>query len=371
MSACLPLSLAHAKRATKPGALIVAVLALACGWFAPTTVLGAETNPPAARKEGAADAKSSAAHLLQEYRDDLVLIEGKTGKASGFIADVKGRKYLVSNAHVLADIKSPRYRLLDNSPLKLGPAMVAIGHDIIMVNVLEGGRGIPTVPFGVAEARFGDEVVVPGNAGGESVVNPLPGEVVGIGADRIEISAPLEPGSSGSPIIHVRSGKAVGVATYLKIKPKLSLSGTNVSLEAKVRRFGYRLDTVQRWQVVDWTRFYAEADELRKIEHTSDELITALGDIGAASGLNQDRHLYDSRAISSAIDQYYLALNQAPGQASGAARNLLASLRAVSQSDVTGRRSFTYDCFRRRFEQEASMRKELIATLDKALENIP
>jgi hypothetical protein len=370
MSAILPLFVAHAKRATKLESLIVLMLAVQCGGLAPTTILGAEPTDPAARTDGATDDKTKAAQLLQDYRNDLVLIEGKTGRASGFIADVKGRKYLVSNAHVLANIKTPRYRLLDNSPLKLGAAMVAIGHDIIMVSVLEGGKGIPTVPFGEAEARFGDAVVVPGNAGGESVVNPLPGEVVGIGADRIEISARIEPGSSGSPIIHVRSGKAVGVATYLKIKPSLSSSGTNVSSENEVRRFGYRLDTVQRWQVVDWTRFYAEADEVRNIENTSDELETAFWDIGSASSSEQARHLYDSPAIRNAIDQYYLTIKQRPGQANGAARNLVASLRAVTQSDVAARRSFTYDFFRRRFEQEQAKRKEIITALDKLLENL-
>jgi hypothetical protein len=370
MSAIAPPFAARAKTARELESLIAAMLAIACGWFAPTTVWAAEATQPAPQKDGAAGPKTRAGQLLQDYRDDLVLIEGKSGKASGFIADIKGRKCLVSNAHVLAEIKTPRYKLLDNSLLRLGPAMVAIGHDIVMVNVLEGGKGIPTVPFGVAEARFGDEVVVPGNAGGESVVNPLRGEVVGIGADRIEISAPIEPGSSGSPIIHVRSGKAVGVASYLRIKPSLSRSGTNTLIEPKVRRFGYRLDTIQRWQVVDWNRFYAEADELRKIEHTSDELVTAFWDLGSASGANQDRHLYDSRAISSAIDQYFMAPKQGPGQASGAARDLLASLRAVSQSDVTSRRSFTYDCFQRRLEQETTLRKEIITTLDKALENL-
>jgi hypothetical protein len=307
---------------------------------------------------------------VQEYRNDLVLIEGKNGQASGFLADIKGRKYLVSNAHVLAEIKAPRYRLLDNSPLKLGPAMVAMGHDIIMINVIEGGKGIPTVPFGVAEARFGDRVVVPGNAGGESVVNPLQGEVVGIGADRIEVSAPIEPGSSGSPIIHVRSGKAVGVATYLKIKPSLSRSGANVSSKLELRRFGYRLDTVQRWEVVDWTRFYAQAEDVRKIENMTDELGIAFWDLGSASRSKQARHLYDSRAISSAIDQYYLALDQRPGEARDAVKNLLTSLRAVSKSDVAVRRRFTYDFFQRRFEEEQARRKEITTTLDKLPENI-
>jgi hypothetical protein len=370
MSSIPLLSAACAKRACKLESLILATVALACAWSAPTFLFGAETDHPAARTAGAADDKARAAQLLQDYRNDLVLIEGKTGNASGFIADVKGRKYLVSSAHVLADIKAPRYKLLDNSPLKLGPAMVAIGHDIIMVNVIQGGKGIPTVPFGVGEAHFGDSVVVPGNAGGESVVNPLHGEVVGIGADRIEISAPIEPGSSGSPIIHVSSGKAVGVATYLKIKPSLSPSGTNVWSEPTVRRFGYRLDTVQRWEVVDWTRFYAEADQTRKMEDTGDELVTAFLDAASASRSKQDRHLYDSRAISTAIDQYYLVLSQAPGEAKGAARNLVASLRAVSQSDIVPRPRFTYDYFRRRFEQEEAKRKEITTALDKVLENI-
>jgi hypothetical protein len=348
----------------------MATLALAYSCFAPTIIYGAETNHPATRNDGAADNKTRAAQLLQDYRDGLVLIEGKTGKASGFIADIKGRKYLVTNAHVLADITTPHFKLLDNSPLKLGPAMVAIGHDIIMVNVIEGGKGIPTVPFGAAEAQFGDEVVVPGNAGGESVVNPLLGTVVGIGSDRLEVNAPIEPGSSGSPIIHVSSGKAVGVATYLKIKPSFSPSATNMWSEPTVRRFGYRLDTVPRWEVIDWTRFYAEADQTRKIENTGDELVTAFVDAGSASSAKQARHLYDSRAISTAIDQYYLVLNQEPAEAKGAARNLIASLRAVSQSDVLPRPRFTYDFFRRRFEQEEAKRREINTALDKVLENM-
>ena len=168
----------------------------------------------------------------------------------------------------------------------------------------------------------------------------------------------------------MRSGKAVGVATYLTMKPSVSFSGTNVSRELQVRRFGYRLDTVPGWQVVDWTRFYAEADELRKVEHTSSELLTAFWDLSSASRSRPDRHLYDSRALSSALDQYFLALNQGPDEVKGAARDLIATLRGVSQGDVTARRPFTYDCFRRWFEEEATWRKAIITTLDKALENL-
>ena len=109
---------------------------------------------------------------------------------------------------------------------------------------------------------------------------------------------------------------------------------------------------------------------MRKIEQTSDELLAAFWELGSASRTNQDRHLYDSPALSSAFSQYSLALNQGPGQANDALRYLIATLRVVSQSDVTARRPFTYDFFRRRFEEEAIWRKEIVTTLDKALESL-
>jgi hypothetical protein len=168
MRATTPLPAVRAQRARLLRCLLVAALAVAGAWFAPTTVVGAETTPPAARKDGAADSEGRAAQLPQDYRNDLMLVEGKNGKASGFIADIKGRRYLVS----------------------------------------------------------------------------------------------------------------------------------------------------------------------------------------------------------SAVDEYLLAVNQRPGEANEAARSLVASLRAVSQGDVAARRNFTYDFFRRRFEQEQAKRKEINATLDKVLENL-
>jgi hypothetical protein len=40
-----------------------------------------------------------------------------------------------------------------------------------------------------ATARLGDPVVVLGNSGGGGVVTSLPGELVGIGPDRVEVTA--------------------------------------------------------------------------------------------------------------------------------------------------------------------------------------
>ena len=62
------------------------------------------------------------------------------------------------------------------------------------------------------------------------------------------MDALIEPGNSGGPIIHLRSGKVIGVATYATCSDKLSG-------EKAARRFGYRLDTVALWQHIDYKQF--------------------------------------------------------------------------------------------------------------------
>ncbi len=335
------------------------VLTLACG------LIGCGNASAAARRNPGA-VKSKSGELVQGFRSDLVVIEGKSGNGSGFIASIKGRKFLVSNAHVLAGIRGPRLKLLDNSPLKLGAASVAVGHDIVIFAVIEGGTGIPTVNSTPTETTIGDAVVVTGNAGGMDVVTALQGELVGIGPDRVEVSAAIELGSSGSPIIHMDSGKVIGVATYLTADPPSSDRRLAFSRFGNVRRFGYRLDSVQTWQAIDWRRFYAEADRIDQIKKTTAELCEA-----AQERVLRFRHPtsgYEVPAIRQAMEKYATTVKQYPERAEQAAVNLLASLRVASQADIMAARgTFTYDFFRREFETEEHTREELAKALGKAL----
>ncbi len=109
-------------------------------------------------------------------------------------------------------------------------------------------------------AAIGDEVVVLGNAEGAGVINTINGKIVGIGPNLVEVDAPFQPGNSGSPIVHLKTGKVVGVATYLTIRKFDSATKEPVKVPI-VRRFGYRLDSVKIWQPVSWQSFYAQAAE--------------------------------------------------------------------------------------------------------------
>ena len=303
---------------------------------------------------------SSAAQLVKDYRDGLVFVEGKTGQGSGFIVDYKGQKYLFTNAHVMAGVRAPQFKLLDRSPVRVGAAVAAVAHDIVALGVLDGGTAIPCVESLDKEVSIGDAVVVLGNAEGAGVVNLLQGAIVGIGPNLVEVDAPFVPGNSGSPIIHLRSGKVIGIATYMTIRR----SGDRTE---RVRRFGYRLDSVQQWQPVDWTRFYAEADSMDKIEKTTAEFGVLLEDFNKNG---KPTRSYNSPAIRNAVDAFAASTRPASGKsdAEQGAERLLSSLRTASSRDVREAKvSIGYDFFKRQLENEMRDREEITKIFDQAL----
>jgi hypothetical protein len=130
----------------------------------------------AASAQNDAPAKADkATDLLRGFRSDIVLIKGKAGSGSGFVVNLKDRKFLASNAHVMAAVKSPTFSPLDRSLLRLKPgaASVAVGHDVILLEVLQGGRGMPLIESFETEVAVNDPIVVYGNTRGGDVVTAI------------------------------------------------------------------------------------------------------------------------------------------------------------------------------------------------------
>src|SRR5262249_25451357 len=120
----------------------------------------------------------------------------------------------------------------------------------------------------------------------------------------------------------------------------------------------------------DWGRFYAQANAVEKFEQTTRELELALEDFASTTAKEQGRHIYESRAISGALDAYRLALKNDPRGTLGAVSRLAASLRTVSQSDMTTKGTLAYDYFRREFETSELKRREILGLFDKVVENL-
>lgn len=304
--------------------------------------------------------------IVSEFSGALVVIEGDNGTGSGFLCNFNGEPSLLTNAHVLAGNPNPTFRTIDDQTIPMGPAYLAVGHDICRISAPSASAKLEIMANVDKDAKVGDRVTVLGNAEGGGVVTPFEGRIVGIGPNLVEVDAPFVPGNSGSPIIHLDSGKVIGIATYILIRKVEGGSGVTT----KERRFGYRLDKIKEWQPVNWPLFYRQSAQVAQLRKTGEEFVTLF------TNANEDRRLipaeYSYSRIRSALETFQRRaggnrLSQADAQS--AYRDLLGNLRIASQADIaTFDSRSAYDYFRREVETEAKFRKEIYDALTRALD---
>jgi len=327
--------------------------------FVTNTTPALSTNDHSLQPQDQKD-EARAAELLHRYNSDLIFVTGKIGAASGFIAQYKNRRFFITNAHVLAGLGYLSLEPLDRSTIEVqaDASLVAVGHDLITIPVNTGGDGIPTMDKVDTDVTIGDSVVVLSNSLAGGVVNTLLGKVVGIGPRIIEVTGQFESGSSGGPIIHLRSGKVIGVATY-------ATRSETISGEQSTRRFGYRLDSVTAWQRLDFKRFQYESDTLDAVHRLTRQIADAVDDTTrqlpqqSAQVVQVDgrkvivppkqimlRHQYESPLIRDAVGGYLTTVIGKPGNNDDAAAVLLDTLGTASQNNLAAAAPrFTYDFF--------------------------
>lgn len=117
------------------------------------------------------------------------------------------------------------------------------------------------------------EVVAYGNSLGGDVMTELPGKVVGLGSDRIEIDCEIMPGNSGGPVVLKDSKLVIGISTYLT-KGRRDIWSRNTVFE-KVRRFAVLPSKVQKWRKMKYTSLLAALAELSAFERDTLSLAAA------------------------------------------------------------------------------------------------
>ena len=312
----------------------------------------------------------NAADLVKLHRNNLVFVAGADGNGSGFVARLSEANFLFTNAHVAAGIKGAGFKSLDGTKVAGGAATIAVGHDIFRIQLAPGGTPFE-VMLGVDEkVTIDDEIVVLGNSEGAGVINTIKGKVVGVGPQLVEVDAPFQPGNSGSPIIHLKTGKVIGVATYLTVKNYDA--ATKEELKAPVvRRYGYRLDSVKTWQPVAWPAFYAQAAEMQAIETLTGNLGNFLMDLGKDGRVSQGAHSHP--AIKTRIDQWLGEKKKrlSPKDVAAVDQNFIAFLRSACRSDIiAAQQRLTYDYFRRQLTTEQQQRAEIADIFDKIIKDI-
>jgi hypothetical protein len=334
----------------------------------PLSGINAASGPAAALTAAPSTVRAKArsvAELVQDFSESLVFIEGGSGSGSGFICKTPEGTFLYTNQHVVAGMPRVTCTRLGGAAVKIGGAFAAAGHDEMRFVTdppalpFESGAQIETF------AKIGDEVVVLGNSEGSRVISPLRGKLVGIGPDRIEVDAQFVPGNSGSPIIHVPSGKVIGIATYLIRRRYTDLVDKK---EPAIRRFGYRLDSVKQWQPVNWAAYQSEHEALGKVVSLTADFARLLDDVAKDGKLDASQHR------NSGLGRIVLDLDRALGRQAMSLpdrervfQNFVGSLRSATQADIAGARSrLRYDFFIRQLNEEASMRDEFYRIFDKS-----
>lgn len=309
----------------------------------------------------------AAVRIVDTHRNSLIVIEGKKGVGSGFLCNVDGKPMLFTNTHVMCGNSLPTYSRMSGGSVAPKEASLAVGADICRMAAPDVTATLEYLKDMHSSVKIGDEVVVLGNAEGAGVVKPLQGKVVGIGPNLVEVDAPFVPGNSGSPIVHLPTGKVIGIATYLRIR---KVNNDKGSMDTEIRRFGYRLDTVPSWEALDWRIFDFQAAQLGKIESTSSQFIKLFED-AAAKRVSYSN--FDDPGIRRALENYSRSLRgsrMSEADFNNLQRSLFGDLRRVAQVDINAFNTRTaYDYFRRAVETEKKMRDDVCTAFTRAIES--
>ncbi len=303
--------------------------------------------------------------IIEKFRNSLVVVEGSKGKGSGFVCLLDGQPTVLTNAHVLAGNPQPRFTTMDGAALQPGVASLGVDHDICKLALPSSSTSFEMM--GPADGvKIGDAIAVLGNSEGAGVIKPLEGTIVGIGPNLIEVSAPFVPGNSGSPIVHLESGKVIGIATYLTLR-KVDENNA-IGMGTEVRRFGYRLDSVKNWEPVNWARFYAQADQVQKILTGGEEFARFL-----AFMREKDAPMpqFSNGGIRRAVDTFRSRVSSrrlSDADRESARREFLGNLRVAARSDLATFDTRTaYDYFKRQIADETKFRDALYEAFSRAL----
>lgn len=142
-----------------------------------------------------------------------------TSCGSGFFINDQG--YVITNAHVVISAKSvwgqvPSLgkRIIDMEVVGISPE-----RDLALLRITEEGRdlitkelgGIPYLPLGDSDlVRRSDDVLALGYPLGQQACKSTTGVISGHEHHLIQMSAPINPGSSGGPLLNIK-GEVVGV----------------------------------------------------------------------------------------------------------------------------------------------------------------
>jgi hypothetical protein len=254
-----------------------------------------------------------------------VTVEGEAvdgngiNQGSGFLVHYNGKIYLFTNIHVISGSKSVTAKGMNGRILRLGDLMVANNCDLAAFELPDEKDGLEILDSVDSALHLNDELAILGNSLGGRVTTEIRGKVSAIGPNLVETDAKFVHGNSGSPAIDVKTGRVVAIATYAETP-----DGNDLTKDSKfnktVRRYCYRLDTVDQWTPIPWKSFVNETAYIENAENKTEDLYALIYEIVVKRKILVN---YDFKCKKSNIErglQSYIK-NKAQALESSASRN--------------------------------------------------
>lgn len=211
------------------------------------------------------DGSAMATKGFEAVREAVAIIKDKEGgSGTGFLLDMGGKTYLMSNEHVVRSVGMIEARLIDGTLLQLGEFSVAADRrDLARFEVL----GCNKKPLHLRESMpsIGEQVNVYGNSLGGGVATESKGFIQGVGPAKIETNAEIVQGNSGSPILDVNN-VVVGVAALIEYTGKKNWGNQDTRYDGKVRRYAVRLNGVT-WKTIDRNEYEKQVREFTEFKN--------------------------------------------------------------------------------------------------------
>ena len=164
--------------------------------------------------------KTDLPSLVKKIKPSVVTIEvdglckAAGCQGTGFYV---GSGRVATNYHVISGISEGAVRLVSGTTVPIKGILYANSdHDIAILQVGSTTEATPALSFAAADPEQGATVIVIGSPRGleQSVTTGIVSAIRGAGSplEYVQISAPISPGSSGSPVL-AEDGSVVGIAT--------------------------------------------------------------------------------------------------------------------------------------------------------------
>lgn len=326
--------------------------------------------------------------LTEAQLQAMVSIKGDNAQGAGFLMRSPDGLFVVTHLHLLA--ANPNVTILTNSgaPITTLSLKVATDRDLALIAVKDDHfSSLPLLPDSAVGVANDDQLIIPNIGQQTDVQQGVAGKVIATGPERIDFDNALRTGSSGAPVIHVKTGNVLALVTAVK---SIDVSDTLAQAwpanpppgsAAIIPYYGLRLTGIQGWEKYDWPRFLNESLFLHQFHETTRALDSYLNGrryhrrvFGEGNGPADSHYFLTNSKLRLASDSYKQLANGADeNQRLDAARELLFDLESVADSDVSTLSGMTnlYAYDQAWAQEELAYRKALKKELDDLSSNIP